>query len=456
MVEAAEPSPIDDPTLAFSIRPSIRLEDMPDPAPTDSMFTSPVGSGFDRYPHLVGWVRNMLNPKHVAFVDASCFASALGPEGQELCKSKYGGGWNANTALMKWQEEPVAGLLAPLTQAADAANANPDILAIVWPAIEIRMYRSGFGALTSSSVEPPLEGFLTREAADRVAAISIEPLPWRKAAHCYVARPNLGLKSIGLPYPTSFHVRDWNQIDQHLRWVSRSWALPGRKLAFLYATVHPVDRGEGDGNSLRRALSEQCQWHGSDCTVREGYQGSTNYWVHRQLREHTFCLEPAGDSPSRSQIIECLLVGAIPVFFSSCLDDDLFVERMYTPFLPAHRRTSYGAGDWAVVLDATRTLQDPNYAMKALSDLASDTEIIDAMRQKILEVIPHLIYPVPNSPAGSLQGLKTALGFSSMPNTLDHLFTHTGTAGFERSLAWRSDSGKGQKKAQQRGSTVPR
>ena len=33
--------------------------------------------------------------------------------------------------------------------------------------------------------------------------------------------------------------------------------------------------------------------------------------VHEKLRKATFCLEPQGDTPTRSQIFECLLSGGI-------------------------------------------------------------------------------------------------------------------------------------------------
>lgn len=118
----------------------------------------------------------------------------------------------------------------------------------------------------------------------------------------------------------------------------------------------------------------------------------TNADVHAELRHSQFCLEPQGDTPSRSQIFEGLLSGCIPVFFSSCVRPDLVYERMYEPFLPKHERTTFGAGPWAVVLDARRVLTNATYVMDELAGLARNTSQIDEMRRTIIGIMPRLQY----------------------------------------------------------------
>jgi hypothetical protein len=71
------------------------------------------------------------------------------------------------------------------------------------------------------------------------------------------------------------------------------------------------------------------------------------------LQRSTFCLAPDGDTPTRQSWFDSILSGCIPVFFSTCLRDDLFYEHAYDPFIPAYTRKTFGAGDWAVVLNAS-------------------------------------------------------------------------------------------------------
>ena len=119
----------------------------------------------------------------------------------------------------------------------------------------------------------------------------------------------------------------------------------------------------------------------------------TNWEVHDALRSARFCLQPAGDTPTRSQIFECLLCGGIPVFFSTCAQADLVYERLYEPFLPPFERTAFGPGPWAVVLDEERVINNQTYLLGTLANIAADKLRITKMQETIISFLPRLQYP---------------------------------------------------------------
>jgi hypothetical protein len=118
----------------------------------------------------------------------------------------------------------------------------------------------------------------------------------------------------------------------------------------------------------------------------------SNGEIHAEARDSTFCLEPQGDTPSRSQIFECLMTGSIPVFFSSCAQPDLVYERLYAPFLPPYERQEFGPGLWAVVLSSERAVNEPTYVMDELQALRANKTLIKAMRAVIIAAMPRLVY----------------------------------------------------------------
>ena len=107
-------------------------------------------------------------------------------------------------------------------------------------------------------------------------------------------------RSISVPYLTSFHLTTKAALHAHKEWANAS---SRKALAVMYAGVH----GAGpDGIELRRSLSIVCE--DSDlCTHVKFGTGLSNAEVHAELRAATFCLEPQGDTPFRSQVFECLV-----------------------------------------------------------------------------------------------------------------------------------------------------
>jgi hypothetical protein len=111
--------------------------------------------------------------------------------------------------------------------------------------------------------------------------------------------------------------------------------------------------------------------------------------IARVLRRTTFCLEPDGDTPTRQSWFDAILSGCIPVFFSSCLREDLFYEHVYHPFLPAHTRTTFGAGDWAVVLNSSAVYGGT--AVETLLKQIDPAEVV-RMQARLAEIAPRVQY----------------------------------------------------------------
>ena len=192
-----------------------------------------------------------------------------------------------------------------------------------------------------------------------------------------------------MPYPTSFHLSTEAALHAHREWANAS-SRPS--LAVMYAGVH----GAGpDGSWLRNNLLKECNSSDS-CVHLEFEHRFSNAEVHAALRDATFCLEPQGDTPFRSQVFECLISGSIPVFFTSCPGVDMVYERLYEPFLPRFDRTEFGLGTWAVVLDSRRAENEEGYTMAALARIARDADAIRKVQRSILSLIPRLMYPEPS------------------------------------------------------------
>ena len=101
---------------------------------------------------------------------------------------------------------------------------------------------------------------------------------------------------------------------------------------------------------------------------------------------------PQGDCPTRGAIFDALCALCIPVFFSSCVPGgDLAYELMYHPFLPRHERTSWGVGDWAVVLNMNDAHSDA--LEQGLRNISSDAK--RALRERISQLVPRIQFADP-------------------------------------------------------------
>lgn len=280
----------------------------------------------------------------------------------------------------------------------------------IWSAVEVRLYkenqdaarmsREGMPAFPSHwfNREDSVVPMLDPAAFKDLTLVTFEGLFHEKIEGCYVLRNDERRKNtISVPYPTAFHAASDDVLEEHIQWVKTS---PRDKLIAYYASPH------GRGEELRGRIAEQCASAPDACLdmsapspdLDAAFQPSsnrtrTNREVHDALRSAKFCLQPAGDTPTRSQIFECLICGGIPVFFSTCAQADLVYERLYEPFLPPFERTSFGPGPWAVVLDQNKVISQSDYLLETLRTIASDTLRITKMQQTIISFLPRLQYP---------------------------------------------------------------
>ena len=420
---------------------------------TDRRPLSPVGSTSDHYASLTHWIAKGLDlPTTVLPMDLTQpkqFDTVRDPDFDAMLaldadKSSSGGRKRMGKYVSKLNDEASG------------------IRAFIWPAVEVRLYgeahngtvltdESGAAAFPnhwfnarrgqdpeSGKATPPAVPLLSAAAHERLTVITIEALFHHEADNCFVLRQDeRASHSISVPYPTSFHFLSDEAFEHHVTVVKTS---ERNSLAVLYAGTHS---NGADSPALRAVLNRQCSRStvcrnlfdteeerallrgqraaeiGLASIVTTAAVGEvsvdeaevkvledkekramnlTNADVHAELRHAQFCLEPQGDTPTRSQIFESLLSGCIPVFFSSCVRADLVYERLYEPFLPRYERTAYGAGPWAVMLDSRRVLTNATYVMDELTSLARNTSQIDEMRQTIIDIMPRLQYrDVPSS-----------------------------------------------------------
>ncbi|GAA6061177.1 hypothetical protein JCM10212_002390 [Sporobolomyces blumeae] len=180
--------------------------------------------------------------------------------------------------------------------------------------------------LPISPIRSQLErGVLTpefmEEIKDSVVLVSIENAPKNFAE---------GMKyTIDVPYPTAFHLspsHDGNKtsIGTYFSDVDRPYLLH-----YAGAATHPWGLPPTDpfnGFALRAVLSQELkafEKDSGDSTSKIIFDEITNSMdgaqqldlFHQHMQESTFCLMPAGDSPTRRATYEALLLGCIPVIF---------------------------------------------------------------------------------------------------------------------------------------------
>jgi hypothetical protein len=212
-------------------------------------------------------------------------------------------------------------------------------------------------------------------AIHKLVPITIEPLWYNEGdceaeSRCYeMSRPKYGGKlpvkicdpvmcfrmmprgrEVAVPYPTNFRARNGASLAAHLTWMQGSNRT---------ALMSFVGGAHGIHAYFRMLLHHECAsslvcLHRQCISTKEMERCKLDHAaIAHMLHRSTFCLAPDGDTPTRQSWFDSILSGCIPVFFSTCLRDDLFYEHVYDPFLPAYTRTSFGAGDWAVLLNAT-------------------------------------------------------------------------------------------------------
>lgn len=230
--------------------------------------------------------------------------------------------------------------------------------------------------------------------------VTIELPVETQSPRCPVVWSGARQRMVAVPYPTHFRKGDPERLHRHVHMVLHS----ARDHLFSYFAS--IRKATSTASFLRHWLHQECNRSSqSICShSNESYSHVSGYFAADARIQHAyldsvFCLQPSGDTPTRQGIFDALICGCIPVFFADCLSADLAFETMYHPFLPAFRRSHFGVGSWAVLLNATALLLRAGELHKQL--LAIDPRHIQQMRRSIAGLIPRLLYihsrPLPNA-----------------------------------------------------------
>ena len=388
---------------------TVPINDAPGASPLDTSPERPVGSGPDHYTRLQQWLllagEGRVLPIGLGSGEEPAWAAI-----QAMERAAISGSAQDSSRQSTEQDEERAGLseldegkqaLAPFIRM--LSNASLGYRAFVWSAVELRLYKEGHEAANmvgrDGKATFPSHWFngmmgddeeLSAEAQRRLTVISFETLSHNAAPACPLLRNDSRANhAMAVPYPTSYHATTDAAFDAHVAWVRAS---PRDQLAVYYGGIHGMAEG------LRTRIHKVCTGSERCSTLNDhgSFNGSsaalTNSAVHGALRNTTFCLEPAGDTPTRSQIFDCLLSGGIPVFFASCAVADLVYERMYEPFLPRYDRTRFGAGKWAVLLDIKQVMHNDTYMMDELAAIAKNATLVAEMREQVIKIMPRIQY----------------------------------------------------------------
>lgn len=284
-------------------------------------------------------------------------------------------------------------------------------VAFVWSAVGHRLYVDAQLVACDAALPPTYDRLgAPAHAIHHLAPITIEPL-WRNLGNCTAEASCVALRrtaasfalehdcdptlcfvtradtnAIAVPYPTLFRAADDAALAAHLAWMRQR---PQRTFVMAF-----VGGTHGQHPYLRSLLHAECAASAAcahiDCSTRHELDKCQDpVDITRRLHSATFCLQPDGDTPTRQSWFDSILCGCIPVFFSSCLHTELFYEHVYAPFLPAHARTAFGAGDWAVVLNVTAV-----YAGETVERMlrALDAADVRHMQARLLAIAPVLQY----------------------------------------------------------------
>ncbi|KAL9255158.1 Xyloglucan galactosyltransferase XLT2-like protein [Drosera capensis] len=206
---------------------------------------------------------------------------------------------------------------------------------------------------------------------------------------------------VAVPYPTGFHPeRDADVIRWQALVRSRQ-----RKTLFCFAGA---SRGVIK-NDFRGTLLSQCRdalgaCRVVDCAGNRCANGTSE--VLETFLDSRFCLQPRGDSFTRRSIFDCMVAGAIPVFF--------------------WRRTAYLQYEWFLpgepesysVFIHRDKVKNGTSIKEVLEGYGDDN--VNVMREKVIEYIPRLVYAKPDQ---GLESIRDAFDIA-IDGVLQRMRTH--------------------------------
>nr|CAD1836047.1 unnamed protein product [Ananas comosus var. bracteatus] len=191
----------------------------------------------------------------------------------------------------------------------------------------------------------------------------------------------------GIPYPTYFHPAKDAEV---FLWQDRMRKLE-RKWLFSFAGAPRP----GNLKSIRGQIIDQCKMS-SACKLLECGSGESKCHspssVMQMFQSSLFCLQPQGDSYTRRSAFDSILAGCIPVFFHP---GSAYIQ--YTWHLPRNYSR------YSVFIPEDDIRKRNVSIEERLRKIPPD--VVKAMREEVISLIPRLIYADPRS---KLETLKDA------------------------------------------------
>ncbi|KAF2307150.1 hypothetical protein GH714_025128 [Hevea brasiliensis] len=211
-------------------------------------------------------------------------------------------------------------------------------------------------------------------AAKNMSMLVVESSPWNA-------------NDFGIPYPTYFHPA---KDDDVFTWQERMRNLE-RKWLFSFAGAPRPDNPK----SIRGQIIDQCKKSKVgkllECDFGESKCHSPSS-IMQMFQSSLFCLQPQGDSYTRRSAFDSMLAGCIPVFFHP---GSAYTQ--YTWHLPKNYTT------FSVFIPEDDIRKRNVSIEEVLSKIPP--EQVKIMREKVISLIPGLIYADPRS---ELETLKDA------------------------------------------------
>ncbi|KAJ6792537.1 xyloglucan galactosyltransferase KATAMARI1-like protein [Iris pallida] len=215
-------------------------------------------------------------------------------------------------------------------------------------------------------------------AAKNMSMLVVESSPWNA-------------NDFGIPYPTYFHPAKDSEV---FLWQDRMRKLE-RKWLFSFAGAPRPDNPK----SIRGQLINQCKSSPVgkllECDFGESKCHSPSS-IMQMFQSSVFCLQPQGDSYTRRSAFDSMLAGCIPVFFHP---GSAYTQ--YTWHLPKNFST------YSVFIPEDDIGKKGASIEERLKQIPSD--VVKAMREEVISLIPRLIYADPRS---KLETLKDAFDVS--------------------------------------------
>lgn len=247
--------------------------------------------------------------------------------------------------------------------------------------------------------DPPVWGtsFLELPQFFNLTALTLESRAWPWQEHA-------------VPYPTSFHPPNLGLFESWLNRVRRS----KRSVLAIFAGGGGVSATP----NIRRSIRSECEnaTTSSDssydtlCEIVDCSNGICEHDPIRFMRpmlSASFCLQPPGDTPTRRSTFDAILAGCIPVFF-----EELSAKAQYGWHLPESEFEEF-----SVFIPKEEVVFRGMRILDVLQRIPRTR--VRRMREKVLELIPSVLYRKHNSSPG-LKTKKDAVDLA-IDGTLDKI-----------------------------------